>query len=62
MLGERRPGITEALHKFDHLGLIKARRGRVKILDRAGLLKIAGPVYGVPETEDARLFGTLPAR
>jgi CRP-like cAMP-binding protein len=60
MLGVRRPGITEALHKFEDMGLIKTRPGRVKILDRAGLLKTAGPVYGVPEAEYARLFGPVP--
>lgn len=57
MLGVRRPGVTEALNELEGKGFIRSNRGAIRILDREGLLDIAGAAYGVPEAEYARLLG-----
>jgi CRP-like cAMP-binding protein len=57
MLGVRRPGVTDALHALEATGLIRARRGVVAILNRAGLKKKSNGSYGPPEAEMRRLFG-----
>jgi CRP-like cAMP-binding protein len=54
MLGVRRAGVTVAVHQLEGRGLIKATRGRLRILDRGGLETAA---YGVPEAEYQRLLG-----
>jgi hypothetical protein len=36
--------------------LIKTGRGEVIVLDRAGLERLAGDFYGLPEREYRRLF------
>ncbi len=56
MLGVQRTTVTLALQLLEGNRLIKARRGRIAILDRAGLRAIAGESYGVPEAEYARLI------
>ncbi len=60
MLGANRPGITLAVRALEAAGLIGHARGRITVLDRAGLETAAGGCYGAPEAEYARLFG--PAR
>ena len=57
MLGANRPGITLAVRAFGAAGLIRHTRGRITVLDRAGLEAAAGGSYGPPEAEYARLFG-----
>jgi CRP-like cAMP-binding protein len=57
MLGTRRPGVTEAVQALSKKGLISTERGLIVIADREGLLKRAGKLYGVPETEYDRLIG-----
>jgi CRP-like cAMP-binding protein len=57
MLGVRRAGVTEALHALEGKRLIKSLRGQVKILNRKGMERIAGGLYGVPEAEYRRLIG-----
>lgn len=57
MLGVRRAGVTLALHELESRGLIRALRGRIIIVDRKGLQRLAGPLYGAPEAEYARLLG-----
>ncbi len=57
MLGVRRAGVTVALHELEGRGHIKATRGRIRLLDRAGLEATAQGIYGVPEAEYARLMG-----
>ena len=58
MLGARRPGVTEAIHALAKLALIRnPKPGMIIVLDRIGLEKAAGPFYGVPEKEYARLIG-----
>ncbi len=49
MLGARRPGVTGTVHALEGSGLIKARRGRITILDRERLEELADGIYGVPE-------------
>lgn len=64
MLGVQRPGVTIAMGELESLGLIKAARGRVSILDRARLMKLTNGTYGVAEAQYERLFGSalgLPA-
>ena len=57
MLGVRRAGVTDALHRLEGLALIRSTRGLVTILDREGLEVNAGAFYGGPEREYARLMG-----
>jgi CRP-like cAMP-binding protein len=59
MLGVRRPGVTDAIHTLEGGRLIRARRGNITVLDRAGLEAAAGASYGMPEAEYARLIGPL---
>ena len=51
LLGVRRQGVTMALHDLEGQGLIRGNRNRIVILDRNGLLALAGGFYGVPEAE-----------
>ena len=57
MLGTRRAGVTEAVQALAAKGLIRTDRGLVCVVNRDGLLKRAGKLYGVPEAEYERLFG-----
>jgi len=57
MLGVRRAGVTTSLHALDQLGLIHTGRGKVTILDRAGLESFAAGAYGLAEAEYLRLIG-----
>jgi Mn-dependent DtxR family transcriptional regulator len=57
MLAVRRSGVTEAVNDLESRNLIHATRGRIAIMNRAGLLEIAGGAYGVPEKEYQRLLG-----
>ncbi len=59
MLGVRRPGVTDALHRLEGDLLIRARRGSITIRDRDGLERAANGSYGVPEAEYRRLFGAM---
>ncbi|MFZ3359512.1 MAG: Crp/Fnr family transcriptional regulator [Xanthobacteraceae bacterium] len=56
MLGVRRAGVTEALQSLSRQRLIKAGRGQIAILNRKGIERIAGELYGVPEAEYGRLI------
>lgn len=57
MLGVRRPGVTDALHRLEGDGLVRARRGVVSIRDREGLVERSAGCYGVAESEYRRLIG-----
>jgi CRP-like cAMP-binding protein len=57
MLGTRRPGVTEAVQALSKKGLIRTDRGLIVVIDREGLVKRAGKLYGVPEAEYERLIG-----
>jgi CRP-like cAMP-binding protein len=59
MLAVRRSGITDAVHELEGMALIRSTRGKVVIINRLGLEKIAGSSYGMPEREYQRLIGAL---
>jgi DNA-binding FadR family transcriptional regulator len=56
MLGVRRAGVTEALQSLSGQGLIKTGRGEIVVLNRRGIERTAGDLYGVPEAEYRRLI------
>lgn len=56
MLAVRRSGVTETIHKLESRGLIRASRGQLQVLDRAGLEDLANGCYGQAEREYRRLF------
>jgi CRP-like cAMP-binding protein len=62
MLAVRRATVTDAIHILEGEKLIKARRGWVAIIDRAGLLRRAGDTYGGYESEYSRLITDFPGR
>lgn len=57
MLGVRRPGVNDALHRLEGDGLIRARRGVVTIRDRTALEAKSAGSYGRAEAEYRRLMG-----
>lgn len=62
MLGVRRTSVTDAFHLLEGRGLIRCRRGRVLIRDRAGLEHWAGDAYGSAEAEYERLIARQDGR
>ena len=56
MLGVRREGVTEAALKLQHAGLIRYARGRIAVLDRAGLEQRTCECYAVVKREYDRLL------
>lgn len=60
LLGVRRPGVTDALHELEGKGLIQSNRAAISVLDRKGLVRLAGSAYGVPEAEYKRLLAPDP--
>jgi CRP-like cAMP-binding protein len=56
MLGVRREGVTEAALKLQKSGLIRYARGRISVLDRAGLEKRTCECYAVVKKEYDRLL------
>ena len=59
MLGVRREGVTEGALKLQKAGLIRYSRGRIAVLDRAGLERRTCECYAVVKREYDRL---LPVR
>jgi CRP-like cAMP-binding protein len=57
MLGSRRAGVTEAAIRLKGAGVIDYRRGRVAVLDRAGLEALACECYPLASKEFTRLMG-----
>ena len=57
MLCVRRPGVTVATHVLEGNHAIRARRGRITILDREKLTELAGDSYGLAEAEYERVIG-----
>ncbi len=55
-LGVRREGVTETALKLQATGLIRYSRGRITVLDRAGLERRACECYGVVRKEYDRLL------
>jgi CRP-like cAMP-binding protein len=56
MLGVRRAGVSLAMQQLEGAGRIRAKRGRVTVLDRKLLEEMADSGYGMPEAEYARLI------
>ena len=56
MLGVRREGVTESAHNLQKAGLISYSRGRITVLDRAGLEKRTCECYAVVKNEYSRLL------
>jgi CRP-like cAMP-binding protein len=54
MIGVQRSGVTLALGELENHGLITAKRGRITIVDRAALMKMAEGFYGLAEKEYRR--------
>lgn len=59
LLGVRRPGVTIGLQRLEQQGLVETSRGEIALVDRPGLERTAGALYGVAEAEYERLFGPL---
>lgn len=60
-LGLRRTAISEAAGRLQAVGLIRYSRGRITVLDRAGLEAQACHCYGALKREQQRLLAPLPA-
>ncbi len=56
MLGVRREGVTEGASRLQKAGLIRYARGRISVLDRAGLEKRSCECYAVVKGEYDRLL------
>lgn len=56
MLGARRPSISGTASRFQHKGLISYVRGKVHVLDRAGIESVACPCYRIVREEFDRLL------
>src|SRR6202161_370548 len=56
MLGVRREGVTEAALKLQQAGLISYARGRITVLNRAGLAERTCECYALVEREFDRLL------
>jgi len=56
MLGVQRSSVTLTLQSLEGSRLIRARRGRISVLDRKQLEVVADDGYGVAEVEHARLI------
>ncbi|MER2249687.1 Crp/Fnr family transcriptional regulator [Methylorubrum podarium] len=56
MLGVRRPSAPLAIQALEGYRHIKARRGRLTILNRKAMEELADDGYGLPEAEYARLI------
>ena len=57
MLGARRASVTEALRPLQEAGLVRSHRGRIAILDGAGLEARSCECYSVVRDEYDRLLG-----
>lgn len=61
MLGARRASVTETLRPLQDAGLVNSTRGRISIVDRAGLEARVCECYRVVRDEYDRLLAPLPS-
>ena len=59
MLGVRREGITESAGRLQDAGVIRARRGHIAVLERAGLESRVCECYAVVKNEFGRLLSDV---
>lgn len=59
MLGVRRAGVTDGLHRLEGQEVIRNRRGRIVIRDRPKLRRLAGESYGHPEAHYSRAIAAF---
>jgi len=57
MLGTRRATVTEVLQPLQRSGLIRTSRGKITIVDRAGIEKTSCECYATVQREFQRLLG-----
>lgn len=57
MLGVHRPSVSVAAGILQKAGLIHYTRGRITIVDRVGLQRVASECYGIMVQEYQRLMG-----
>ncbi len=62
MMGVRRPSVTEVLGPLQAEGLVRSTRGKIAILNRAGLEAASCECYRAVADEFARLFATYPVQ
>lgn len=60
MLGVRREAVTEAAAKLQKAGVIRYTRGRIEVIDRAGLQQRSCECYAVVKREYDRLLSPPP--
>ncbi len=60
MLGVRRPSVSVAVAGLQDAGLIRYHRGRIAVIDRAGLEAASCECYRVVRDEFDRLLGGGP--
>lgn len=60
MLGARRASVTEVLRPLQEAGLVRSRRGRISLLDHAGLEQRTCECYRVVRDEYDRLLNGQP--
>jgi hypothetical protein len=61
MLGVRRAGVTLAMSGLQEAELVRYARGRVTVIDRAGLEIASCECYAVVRAQYERLFGRVSA-
>ena len=60
MLALQSPGVMDALAQLEDKNIITSTKGKVTVLDRAGLQAIVRGAYGLPEQEYSRLISPFP--
>lgn len=56
LLGVRREGVTQAAGKLQQLGVVRYRRGHIKVLDRESLQELSCECYSLVHSESERLL------
>lgn len=58
-LGIQRTYLSQALRRLEKLGYILTARGRIQVVNHAGLVQISGWSYGPAEVEYERVLGSM---